>query len=106
MKHFILQRIFFRFFQLTALFGFQLEDLCFQRLFDHRRRQDLLFFTRADNYLAICRMGQRITVRAHRRNPTGFGHILAAAWGKCQLGQLFFHLLGAQGNVAAETINH
>ena len=105
-QHFIFQGIFLGLLQLAALIGFQLLDLRLQRLLDHRRRQDLFFFTRADNDLAVCRMRQRVAVRSHRRHPTGFRHILAATRGKCQLGQLFFHLLGAQFDIAAETVNH
>jgi hypothetical protein len=36
----------FRFFQLAALLGFQLEDFCFKRLLHHRRGQNFLFCER------------------------------------------------------------
>ncbi len=42
----------FGFLQLTRLFRFQFGDFRFQRLFNHRGREDF-FFARTDNYLTI-----------------------------------------------------
>ena len=47
------QRIFFGFLQLTRLFCFQFGDFRFQRLFNHRGREDFFFFARTDNNLTI-----------------------------------------------------
>ncbi|MNY00645.1 hypothetical protein D3C86_1331460 [compost metagenome] len=83
MQHFILQGIFFSFFQLAALFGLELENFRFQRLLHDGRRQDFLFLARAKNDLPISRgVGQSIALGTHRGNPAGFCHILATAWGK------------------------